>query len=271
MNQKTLLRPEGRRAPEASRLRVVAVIQARMGSTRLPGKVMRRIAGQPMIGWMVERLKACTEVDEVVISTTTQRRDHGVAHFANQIGVRCYRGSEADLIDRLYFTARTFEADAIVRITADCPFVDPDVVDRLVNTYRSLQGHVDYVTNNSPRTYPHGLDAEVLPMTTLQKLWEEIKDPYYREWIPYYIQKRRGQFCIVNVELSVDGPPLSHHRWTVDYPEDMAFARRVFRTLVPSRRIFRMKDVLELLDQRPKLISINAHLGEGAEKHEVKI
>jgi len=235
--------------------RVVAVIQARMASTRLPGKVLRRIAGKPMIGWIAERLHACKEVDEVVLSTTQNSRDDAIARFANREKLPCFRGSGEDLIDRLYCTAREHEGDALVRITGDCPFVDPEIVDELVRRFKESYGQVDYVTNNFPPTFPHGLDAEVWPAATLSRLWQEIRDPYYREWFPLYVKERnRNPFRILNVSSPVN---LSDLRWTVDYPEDLVFARRVFRSLGGSGMVFRVADVLALIRRRPELKQIN--------------
>jgi spore coat polysaccharide biosynthesis protein SpsF len=208
-----------------------------------------------MIGWIAERLRACKEVDEIVVGTTQKSQDDAIALFAKREKLLCFRGSEEDLIDRLYGTAREHGADALVRITGDCPFVDPDVVDELVRRFRHVGAQVDYVTNNFPPTFPHGLDAEVWPTPTLGRLWREIQDPYYREWFPLYVKERdKNPFRILNVSSPVN---LSDLRWTVDYPEDLVFARRVFRSLGGLNTVFRMSDVLALIRRRPEIKEIN--------------
>jgi spore coat polysaccharide biosynthesis protein SpsF (cytidylyltransferase family)/RimJ/RimL family protein N-acetyltransferase len=240
-----------------ARPRVVAAIQARMGSTRLPGKVLQPIAGRPMIAWLAQRLARCREVDQVVVSTSVESRDDAIAEFARGAAVACVRGSESDLVQRLRLTARQCDADVIVRVTADCPFVEPAVVDDLVRALRPRLGELDFVTNNDPPTFPHGLDAEVMPTATLDLLDLEVQDPYDREWIPLHIKGHRDRFRILNVAHDAD---LSAHRWTVDYPEDLEFASAVFAAL---RADFSMHDVLRLLAARPALQAINAMHAHG--------
>lgn len=240
-----------------ARPRVVAAIQARMGSTRLPGKVLQPIAGRPMIAWLAQRLARCREVDQVVVSTSIESRDDAIAEFARGAAVACVRGSESDLVQRLRLTARQCDADVIVRVTADCPFVEPAVVDDLVRALRPRLGELDFVTNNDPPTFPHGLDAEVMPTATLDLLDLEVQDPYDREWIPLHIKGHRDRFRILNVAHDAD---LSAHRWTVDYPEDLEFASAVFAAL---RADFSMHDVLRLLAARPALQAINAMHAHG--------
>lgn len=243
-----------------TRARVVAAIQARMGSTRLPGKVLRLIAGRPMIGWMAERLRRCREVDEVVISTTLEARDTPVAEFAAAMGVPCVRGSEQDLIERLLRTAHAHRADALVRLTGDCPFVEPVVVDALVRAFRS-EPRVDFVTNNAPPSFPHGLDAEVLPTATLEHLDQTVRDAYHREWIPLYVKAHSDDLRIINVAGVED---LSFHRWTVDYSEDLEFAERVFAALGRDNPGFSMRDALEFVARHPEVAAINARHAHGS-------
>lgn len=236
--------------------RVVAVIQARMGSRRLPGKVLRPVAGRPMIAWLVERLRAAQEPTAVVIATSVEARDDAISAFAGEAGVPCIRGSETDLVSRLLRTAVETEADALVRVTADCPFVDPGVVGRLVRVWREDGGRADLVVNNDPPSYPHGLDVEVLPVVTLRRLDAEITDGHYREWFPLWWRAHRDRFLVLNVPCHRD---LSRHRWTVDYPEDLAFADRVFAALVPALgAAFSMEGVLDFLRANPDVLEINA-------------
>jgi spore coat polysaccharide biosynthesis protein SpsF (cytidylyltransferase family)/RimJ/RimL family protein N-acetyltransferase len=238
------------------RLRVVGAIQARMGSKRLPGKVLRPLAGRPMIAWLVERLRACQELETVVIATSVEVRDDSIATCAGEAGVPCIRGSETDLVTRLLQTAVRTGADALVRTTADCPFVDPAVIDGLVRGWWEDDGGADLVVNNDPPSYPHGLDAEVLPLATLKRFDTEIADPYYREWFPFWWREHRDRVRVLNIPCERD---LSHHRWTVDYAEDLAFADRVFSALVPvAGPAFSLREVLEFLDTHPEVAEINA-------------
>jgi len=236
--------------------RVVATVQARMGSQRLPGKVLRPLVGRPMLAWLIDRLRLTRGPEAVVVATSTERRDDPIAEFAAACNAACVRGSEADLVSRLLETARRTGAGALVRVTADCPFVDPVVVDGLVAAWRALEGEVDVVVNNDPPSFPHGLDAEVIPRATLERLDAEVTDPYYREWFPFWWRERRGEYRVVNIPSPVD---LSHHRWTVDYPEDLAFAERVLAALVPTRGGgVLMSEILEFLEGHPDVVAINA-------------
>ena len=243
-------------------MNVVGVVQVRMGSSRLPGKVMAEIEGRPMTWHIVSRLRHARLLRNVVIAVPDGERDEPIRCMARDESIPYFAGSEADLIDRIYKTAVRFRADAIVRITGDCPLVDPDVVDLLVRTYLDRAEELDYVSNARPPTFPHGLDAEVYPIATLQRLWHEIKDPLYREWFPVYVWEHEDELRTCNVEHSEN---LSHLRWTVDYEEDLAFVRQVYNRLYADGRVFRMMDVLQLLEIEPDLVFINAghHRMEG--------
>jgi len=237
--------------------RIVAAIQARMGSTRLPGKVLLSIAGKPTIQRIAERLAHCHEVDMVVISTSTEQQDDPIAAFTDRIGLPCVRGSEMDLIERLGRTATQSDADALVRITADCPLVDPEVVDKVVEVWRRSGGALEYASNIFPPTFPDGLDVEVLSRQVLERLDREVTDQFFRESFTAYIREHPDSFKIANVEHELN---LSQLRWTLDYPEDLAFAEAVYTALDCEGGIFYMKDVLALLDQQPELRDLNRHL-----------
>lgn len=238
-------------------LRVMAAIQARMGSTRLPGKVLLSIAGQPVIQRIAERLARCQEVDGVVVSTSTAPQNDRIATLAERLGLPCVRSSEGDLVERLGRTAAGVGADALVRITADCPLVDPELVDRIVTVWRRSGGTLEYVSNVFPSTYPDGLDVEVLSREVLERLDREVSDPFFRESLTAYIREHPDSFGIANVEYETN---LSHLRWTVDYPEDLAFAEAVYRALGPEGEPFGLCEVLALLERRPELGELNRHL-----------
>jgi len=225
-----------------------------MGSTRLPGKVLREILGKPMLGHIIERLRGALLVDKIVISTSINSKDNAIEKFALANKIEYYRGSENDLADRLFQTARKFNADAIVRITGDCPLVDPVVVDKVVKCYLKNEGHVDYVSNTLKRTYPDGLDIEVISYKALEKIWQEVQDPFWREWFTMYIVENPSVFRLKNVENETD---FSRLRWTVDYEEDLMFVSKVFKKLYVPNHIFHMEDVIELLKKKPHLAKIN--------------
>ena len=238
-------------------MKTVAVVQARMGSTRLPGKVMMDIVGKPMLWHHVNRLRKARLVNQVVVATTDQERDRPIRSFAEGNGIPYYAGSELDLVDRLYQTANKFGADVVVRVTGDCPLVDPQVIDRMLAYYADNRDRLDYVCNNSPPTYPDGLDAEVISVRALERVWSEVTDPFQREWISSNFREHPEKYVIANVENDQD---LSSMRWTVDYEDDLKFVRAVYERLHRGGEVFLMKEVLELLSREPELAEIsNGH------------
>ena len=234
---------------------IVAAVQVRMGSTRLPGKALAEVVGRPMLWHLVNRLRFARRVDLVVIATSDESTDVPIRAFAETHDIPYSAGSELDLIDRLYRTARQFGAYALVRITGDCPLADPHVVDKIVAAYLAQSDRVDYVTNTLPPTYPDGLDTEVYPVKTLERLWRGIEDPFWREWFPGYLWEHQDAFRTLNVVYPVD---LSALRWTVDYEEDLTFVREVYRRLYREGEVFDMGDVLALMETEPELATINA-------------
>lgn len=240
-----------------ARPRVVAAIQARMGSTRLPGKVLRTIAGRPVIERIAERLTRCRELDGIVVATSEEGRDDAVAALAARLGLPCVRGSEADLIQRLGRAVTETKADALVRITADCPLVDPHLVDRIVAVWRGSGGTLDYVSNVFPPTYPDGLDVELLSRGVFERLHREVTEPRFRESLTVYIWEHASQFRIANVEHDQN---LRGLRWTLDYPDDLAFVEAVYGELGAVEGGFAMPDVLALLARRPEIRELNRHL-----------
>lgn len=232
---------------------VVAIIQARMGSTRLPGKVMADIAGYPMLWHVVDRLRKAQSIKQVVIATSDESTDNAIADFALRNTIECFRGSERDVLDRYYRAAERYKADVIVRITADCPLIDPQVVDKVVNAF--LAGDYDYVSNTLRYTYPDGLDTEVFSFVALQQTWKEARVPTDREHVTPYI-RTSGQFRILNVENEVDLSILDL-RWTVDSQADLEFVRGIYARLGLKQQHFGLADVLRLLNSEPHLMEIN--------------
>ena len=233
---------------------IVGIIQARMGSTRLPGKTLQEVAGKPLLGHIVERMHACTRLDALWLATTEAPEDRALVAWAQQHDLPVYAGSVDDVLDRYYQAARAAGAQTIVRITADDAFKDPAVVDRAVQIYVERYPELDYVSNTLQPTYPEGLDIEVFSFAALERAWREARLPSEREHVTPYIWKHPDRFRVHNFTLDRD---LSHLRWTVDYPEDMAFVQAVYRRLYRPGRIFLMDDILALLEAEPALQTIN--------------
>jgi len=225
-----------------------------MNSQRLPGKVMMNLLDRPVIWHIYNRLKYCEHLDDVVISTGEYSNNKEIIDFAKAENIPYFEGSEKDLIDRLYQTAVKFQASAIVRITADCPLVDPSIVDKLAQFYLNNQQY-DIITNCKTRTFPHGLDTEIYSLDSLKKMWEKIKQPEIREWFPFFVEKNPSEFKIFNIENDRN---LSHMRWALDYPEDYEFIKIIYQSLFKENEIFTTKNVLNLLDKNPNLSEINS-------------
>lgn len=225
-----------------------------MNSQRLPGKVMLNLFDKPIIWHIYNRLKHCKYLDDVVVSTGEYSDNKEIIDYVKKTKIPFFEGSEKDLIDRLYKTAMSFHASAIVRVTADCPLVDPLIVDNLVKRY-SDNPQYDIVTNCKTRTFPHGLDIELYSINSLEIMWNEIKQPEIREWFPFFVEKNSSRFKILSIENSHN---LSYLRWTLDYPEDYELIKKIYESLFNEKEIFTMKDVLKLFKKNPKLAEINS-------------
>ncbi|TFH46832.1 MAG: acylneuraminate cytidylyltransferase [ANME-2 cluster archaeon] len=232
--------------------KVVAIIQARMGSTRLPGKVMTEIAGKPMLYHVINRVMHAKELDDVVIATTNLKEDSQILDIAPEMGVRSYAGSENDVLDRYYQAAIISEADVIVRITADCPLADPIVIDKVVRYF--LINDFDYVGTSIIPTYPDGIDVEVFSFTSLKKAWSEAKLSSEREHVTPYIWKNPNIFRIGNLKNYTN---ISYMRWSVDEQCDIKFVREIYYKLYNEGEMFYMEDILNLLKKHPELMDIN--------------
>ncbi|MFC4451586.1 cytidylyltransferase domain-containing protein [Halorussus aquaticus] len=241
--------------------RTVAIVQARMGSTRLPEKVLADIGDEPMLWHVHERARSASLVDDVVVATSTESQDDAVAEFCEERGITYNRGSEEDVLDRYYETATDTDADVVVRITGDCPFLSPPVLDRVVRTYEN--GEADYVTNTLEYTHPDGLDVEVFGYEALERAWNEADDPAEREHVTYYLRES-DEFSSQNVENVVDTSMYEFTdedtilRWTVDYPADLEFVRAVYDRLTERGHwLFDQQSVFELLEREPALRDVN--------------
>lgn len=237
----------------------VIIVQARMTSTRLPGKVLKRILGRPMLSYQLERLRQVHDVDAIVVATTTNRTDDPIVEFCAAEKVGCTRGSEADVLSRYYQTAIEFLAQTIVRVTSDCPLLDPEVVNQVLSVFAATPACYDYVSNMIQPTFPLGMATEVMSMTTLSDVFERAREPAEREHVTPYIYWHPERYRIGSVTMS---PDLSHHRWTVDTTEDFDLISRIVQTLYPTKPDFRMADVLSVLQAHSDWEDINRHVSQ---------
>jgi spore coat polysaccharide biosynthesis protein SpsF len=238
-------------------MKIIATIEARMRSTRLPGKVMKKIMGKPMLALMIERLQRARQIDGIVIATTVDPSCDPIEELASQLGVGCYRGSEDDVLDRVLQAAIAFEGDIIVETTGDCPLIDPALVDRVIDIY--MESKFDYVANGLRKTFPVGFDVQVFSTATLRKVAQLTIDPSDHEHVSLYIYKHPELFSLYNVE---SGLPEKYWnlRLTVDAEEDFNLVKTIFEELYPEKPAFTLYDVLDLLDRKPDLLEINQHI-----------
>lgn len=240
-------------------MKVVAIVQARMGSTRLPNKVMKKIGGTPMIELLLARLSSAKEVDQIVVATSIKEKDEPLVAHIEKLGYLCVRGSEDDVLQRFVDAAHASKADVVVRVTGDCPLIDPEVVNQIIACFKNLD--VDYLSNVSPPTYPDGLDAEVFTLSALKRAALESEDPFDHEHVTPYL-RRPGLFKTAGVMHAED---LSSSRWTVDEPADFEVVSNVFAHFAPNIH-FSWKQVLQLEQNHPELFAANRNIirNEGA-------
>ena len=229
-----------------------------MGSTRLPGKVLQEIGGQPMLAHVVARCRRAETLDEVVVATTAEPEDDALASLCAERGWPCARGSAHDVLDRYVRAARQFGADVVVRVTSDCPLMEPEVLNRVVRMHRDTGA--DYASNTlAPRTFPRGLDVEALTTEALERAGREDRDPAWREHVTPYVYRHPERFRLAAV---VDDADHANERWTVDTLEDMQFVRTVYAHFGHDR--FGWRDVLAALDVRPEWRDLNRHVAQKA-------
>jgi spore coat polysaccharide biosynthesis protein SpsF len=231
--------------------RVVAIIQARMGSSRLPGKVLKDLAGETMLARVISRLRATNLINEVLVATTNLPVDNAIVAECQRCCVRVVRGDQDDVLDRYFRAAQLAEAEVVVRITSDCPLIDPEVTDKTIRAF--LENKPDYASNTIVRTYPRGLDTEVISLKALTRAWTETQKPYEREHVTPYLLEHPSEFVLLSVIGDVD---YSRFRWTVDTPEDLEFVHAVYSRL-GGKTEFSWRDVLDLLNRAPELLDLN--------------
>jgi len=231
---------------------IAAIIQARVGSTRLPNKVFKQIEGKPLIYHVTERVKQARLVDKVIIATTTNIADDSIEQWCNENNIANYRGSENDVLNRYYNAAKLFNADVVVRITCDDPFKDPGVIDEVINCF--LENNYDFASNNNPPTYPEGLDVEVMTFNTLETMEQNAATEFEREHVTQYVYKNPGSFKIGNYPYFKN---MSKLRWTIDTDKDLEMARVVYKNLYTASPFFSYKDILKLIEEQPEIVEIN--------------
>ena len=233
-------------------MKILGIIQARVSSSRLPGKVLKPLLGVPMILRQIERLKACRQIDEWVVATSDHASDDVLEGLLRKEGVSVFRGSLEDVLDRFYQASIVYRADHIVRLTADCPLIDPGVVDQVVAVH--LQEANDYTSNVMPPTFPDGLDVEILSGAILQQIWQEADLPSQREHVTLFIRQQAEHFKLGRVKAPSD---FSAMRWTVDEKADLAFVETVYERLYSDNPYFGFAEVVDLMTQEPSLAKLN--------------
>jgi len=242
-------------------MRTTAIIQARVSSTRLPGKVLKELppgSGITVLGQVIRRLRKCRKLNDIIVATTTEKEDDELVHIAQREGAKYFRGSKEDALSRYYLAAKENNSDIVVRITSDCPCIDPEVVDSVIEKH--LATKADYTLNTLIRTFPHGLDTEVLSFDTLEKTYMEATEAFEREHVSPYIYKSNPQMFKIT---SVEAPPRLRApdiRITLDTEEDYALLCAVFDYLYPQNEFFGTEDIIKLFRDKPWLRTINKNV-----------
>ncbi|NBG89529.1 cytidylyltransferase domain-containing protein [Isachenkonia alkalipeptolytica] len=238
-------------------MKIGVIIQARMGSTRLPGKIMKKLQGKTVLEHVIERVKQSKLIDEIIIATTTHGRDDVIETEALWCGVKVFRGSEDDVLSRYYYAAKENHLDVVVRITSDCPLIDPQILDEGIQY--CVNNNYDIVSNAgsdlSKRTYPRGLDTEIFSFEVLEKSFAYAKETYQREHVTPYIYENFNNAYYYKNDIDY-----SKHRWTLDTDEDFLLISEIYKHLYHGEHDFYLSDIVSLFDVKPELFSINAHI-----------
>ncbi len=240
-------------------MKTVVIVQARMGSTRMPGKVMKFVLGKPLLQHQIERLGRSALADDIVVATTTGDADKPIVSLCRALSIRFFRGPEDDVLTRYFDAATTAKADNIVRVTSDCPLIDPRVVDRVIRYFMENQSRMDYVSNCLKRTYPRGMDCEVFPMRVLREVNEVATSDSDREHVTPFIYRHPNRYQLGNVALEKD---YSHYRWTVDTPEDFELVNLLMKAAHAVRADYTLQDCLDLMEKHPTWAQINAGVSQ---------
>ncbi|MFH0736308.1 MAG: glycosyltransferase family protein [bacterium] len=244
-------------------MKIITIIQARFGSSRLPGKTILSLCGKPLLLRMIERVKKSENKGKIIIATTTTKNDDIIEDLCKEEDIICFRGNEIDLLDRHYKAAQIYKADAVVKIPSDCPLIDPQIIDKVIKRYIDDYPFFDYVSNLHPPSYPDGNDVEIMSYDALEKAWLCAEKDYEREHTTPYIWDNPEKFKIGNVKWGKNRDYSKTHRWTIDYEEDYVFIRKIYEELYLQNTNFSIYDILNLLYDKPYLRQINAkYLGK---------
>jgi len=231
-------------------MKPIVIIQVRMGSTRLPGKVLKKLNGITVLESLLNQLNYSKLLNDKIIATTSNSEDDVIVNFCKSKEIKCFRGSQDDVLDRYYNCAKKFSINTIIRITSDCPLMDPQVIDDVIDFY--LKNSYDYVNNFYKRTYPYGNDVEIFSIKVLEKVWEKATKPSEREHVTPYIYNNPGEFSLGWIENKEN---LSEFHWTIDRREDLIFVQNIFKKI--SKRPILMKDIIDVIKDDPSLLEIN--------------
>ncbi|MCK6541818.1 glycosyltransferase family protein [bacterium] len=250
-------------------MHIVTIVQARLSSTRLPGKVLLHAAGQPLLGHIVRRIQSSRYAGTVIVATTSNESDDPIEFFCQKEGIQCFRGHPTDLLDRHLMAARLYRAQAVVKIPSDCPLIDPAIIDRVIEYYLAHSDQYDYVSNLHPATYPDGNDVEIMNIAALTTAWKEAHRPMEREHTTPFFWENRERFRIGNVAWESGLDYSMSHRWTLDYAEDYELICRIYDALYKEDEVpFTIAQILTLLETRPELATINQrYLGVNWYRH----
>ena len=227
------------------------IIQARMESERFPGKVMKKVDGKkPSLFFTVSQLKNSKYINKIVIATSTKKSDDAIQKLSQEIGIECFRGSFEDVLDRYYICSKNFQFKNIIRITGDCPLIDPKIVDDFIKKFQT--NNYDYIHNFDPRTFPDGMDIEIFTHIALKKAWKKAKLASEREHVTAYFRNNSDKFKIKNIKNRNN---FSKYRITLDYKEDLKLIKNIIKG-IPERPIF-MKDIIYFLEKNPDFLKIN--------------
>lgn len=242
---------------EKQKLQVAIIVQARIGSTRLPGKVMMSVLGRPLLSFLLERLYHCKMAQTIMVATSTNPLDHSIVGFCEDQNVACFAGSEENVLERYVHAARACGADVIVRVTADCPLLDPSIVDRVIDTFISEFPHYDYVSNVVHRSFARGMDVEVFSTSCLERIYKSADKEAEKEHVTLHILHHPEQYHIGSVTAERDS---SQYRLTVDTEEDYKLVKLILEELYPTHPAFTLHDIIALLECHPEWVKINAHI-----------
>jgi spore coat polysaccharide biosynthesis protein SpsF len=236
---------------------ITIVVQARMSSSRLPGKVMLPILGETLLFRMIERLKQVKYPVNIIVATSIDNNDDVIEKFCHKKKIDFYRGELNDLLDRHYQVGLLTGADAVIKIPSDCPLIDPKIIDKVIDFYIENQKKYDFISNLHPATYPDGNDVELMTFEALEKTWQEAKRPLEREHTTPYFWENPDKFRLANLTWEKDLDYSMSHRFTIDYHEDYQFIKSIFEELHPEKPDFSMEDVLSLIDSKPDIYELN--------------